>query len=162
MSLVTPDGKTKNDICKSFNKIIQKLSNKAYIMSKRSIDSQSIKNQIKLLLDEDQCAPDIITKAGPGIYKYRTFIENKDVKFWEKVDFETEYGHTEKMKLYGGLLTIIKNKWSELKEEETDEIGGMAQELLELYKIFAVFELIEGGKVSKEVVNFKIQTNKSK
>lgn len=154
MSLKTPDGETKNDICKKFNKNIQKLSNKAYVMSKRSMESESIKNKLKILFGDDPFTDAIISVAVTGIYKYRKLIEEKDTQFWEKVDFEKEYGHSEQMKTYGGLLIIIKSKWKSLSEPEIQEIGQIAQDLLEQYKIFSIFELIESGQLDKQKVGF--------
>ena len=150
----TPNGETKNDICKKYNLDIKKLANKAYVMSKRSVDSESIKNSLKILLDDDPHTDMILSIAGPEIYKHRKLIENKDKNFWEKVDLKQEYGHTENMKTYGGLFEIIKAKWNTLEQSEMDEIGEIAEDLLNLYKTYNVFGKLESGSINPEIIGF--------
>lgn len=161
MSIKTPNGETKEDICKQFNMNIKKLTNKANVMSKRSMDSESLKNQLKILLDDDPSTDAIITGAGPEIYKHRELIKKKDKNFWDKVDFIKEYGHTKNMKTYSSLFTIIKTKWPTLDETEMNEIGDIALDLLNLYMTFGVFKKIEDGTLDAKLVGFS-KSNKSK
>ena len=154
MSIQTPNGETKADICKKFNLNIRKLANKANVMSKRSMDSESLKNQLKILLDDDPSTDAILVEAGPEIYKHRKLIETKDKNFWDKVDFEGEYGHTENMKTYSSLFKIIKTKWPTLEKEEIDDIGNIAVDILNLYRTYNVFLKIEDGSLKAETVGF--------
>lgn len=154
MSYKTPKGETKSDICKQFNMNIKKLTNKAYIMSKRSLDAESVKNKLKILLDDEPDSDLIIKEAGPEIYKHRVLIEKKDKNFWDKVDFEKEYGHTENMRTYSGLFKIIKSKWKTLEKEETDDIGNLAEELLNAYRTYDVFIKVENGKIDPNLIGF--------
>lgn len=157
---LTPDGETKSDICKNFNNNIKKLTNKAYVMSKRSLDAESLKNKLKILLDDAPDTKELLEGAGPEIYKHRKLIESKDKNFWDKVDFEKEYGHTENMKANTKLFGIIKTKWSSLNESEMTEIGEIAEELLNLYQTYRVFLKIENNELRADVVGFTIKNKK--
>jgi hypothetical protein len=154
MSIKTPDGETKEDICKIFNSLIRKLANKAYVMSKRSINAESLKNQLKILLDDDPSTNAIIVEAGPEIYQHRELIEKKDKNFWDKVDFQKKYGHTKNMQTYSELFNIIKTKWPTLEKDEIDEIGNIASSILNAYKTYRVFVKIEDGSIKAEQVGF--------
>lgn len=159
MSIKTPNGETKEDICKKFNMNIKKLTNKAYVMSKRSMNAESLKNQLKILLDDDPSTNAIIVEAGPEIYKHRKLIEAKDKNFWDKVDFQKEYGHTKNMKTYAELFNIIKTKWPSLEKDEIDDIGKIAEDILNLYRTYNVFLKIEDGSLKAELVGF-VNTSK--
>ena len=107
--LKTPDGETELEVCKVFNKVIRKLIKNLYILSKKSLKVDSLKNKMSAAVQEDIFI--IIKEAGPEIYKYKQLIQDRVEDFFSQIDFQAKYGHTDGMKNNMDLFILVKEKW---------------------------------------------------
>jgi hypothetical protein len=150
--LKSPDGLTRDDVCKLFNKAVQQLAKKLFILSKKSIKVESLMNQLSMAIQEDREI--VIKEAGPKIYEHRKIIEEKDEDFFAKIDFQSQYGQIKEFKSNMDLFLLVKEQWPKMKGPERVAIGDIVQSLLDNYMIYLVFQKIESGKIKADAVGF--------
>lgn len=150
--LKSPDGLTRDDVCKLFNKAVQQLAKKLFILSKKSIKVESLMNQLSMAIQEDREI--VIKEAGPKIYEHRKIIEEKDEDFFAKIDFQSQYGQIKEFKSNMDLFLLVKEQWPKMKGLERVAIGDIVQSLLDNYMIYLVFQKIESGKIKADAVGF--------
>lgn len=151
-SLKSPDGLTREEVCKLFNKAVQQLAKKLFILSKKSIKVESLMNQLSIAIQEDREI--IIKEAGPKIYEYRKIIEERDEDFFSKIDFQSQYGQNQEFKSNMDLFFLVKEQWPKMKDTERLSVGDIVQSLLDSYMTFLIFQKIESGKIQPDVVGF--------
>ena len=156
-SYLTDRGESKKDVLDTFNKALKDLVNKVYILSKKSIKAESLKNQLSIVIRDD---PETIIKdAGPAICEHKTQIEKYSQdpgndNFWSEIDFEKKWGHTENMKKYMDLFNLVKTQWPDLSIEEKKSVGKLVQTLLDRYIVYTIFIKVESGTLKAENVGF--------
>jgi hypothetical protein len=153
--LKSVDGETELEVCKSFNKIIRKLVKTLYILSKKSLKVDSLKNQLSAAIQEDSFI--IIKEAGPGIYEHRKLIQDRVEDFFSKVDFQAKYGHTNGLKNNMDLFLLVKQKWPKMTQEEKNSIGDDVQNLLDQYMKYLLFQKIKNGNITPDQVGYKYE-----
>ncbi len=151
-SLKSPDGLTREEVCKQFNKAVQQLAKKLFILSKKSIKVESLMNQLSIAIQEDREI--VIKEAGPKIYEHRKIIEDRDEDFFAKIDFQSKFGQNQEFKSNMDLFFLVKEQWPKMKSTERTSVGDIVQSLLDSYMTYLIFQKIESGNIQPDVVGF--------
>lgn len=150
------NGLSQLEVAKKFNKTLKDLAKKAWLLNKKSIKMDSIRNLLSTAIDEDPML--VIKLAGPIIYEFKAEIENRQEyieNLFDKIDFKGKYGQSNTMQANMEIFDAIKNKWGSLGDEEKIEVGDAVFTLLDCYINHLLFEKIKSGRIKPTDVGFR-------